>query len=266
MYRAIAVELGVLWATAAVLQLALWAWARRVGNWAWVDVGWAGSFAAGVAVWLARGAGPAWPLAIAVMAWSLRLALHLATDRVIGHAEEGRYVELRRRWGRGGDGARAFFVFYQAQALLTAVLGLAFVAPFVSAPHDGALGALRWLGLAVVIGAVVGETVADRQLAGFKRDPASRGRVCEVGLWRYSRHPNYFFEWLVWIGFALYSLAHPGGAVAVVGPAIILASIWKVTGIPATEAQALRSRGDAYRRYQATVSAFVPWRRREVAP
>ena len=196
------------------------------------------------------------------MAWSLRLAVHLARDRVIGRPEEGRYVELRRRWGRGGSGAGAFFVFFQAQALLAAVLAVAMVVPFVAAPADGARGALRWLALALGVAALGFEAIADAQLAAWKRDPANRGRVCDVGLWRYSRHPNYFGEWSLWVAYALYALAHPWGAIAALGPIIIFASIWKVTGIPATEAQALRSRGDAYRRYQETTSVFVPMPRR----
>lgn len=250
-------------AVAATLQLGLWAYAWRAGNWAWVDVGWSASFALGVGAWCARAPDVApLPLVALVVTWSLRLALHLATDRVIGRPEEGRYVELRRRWGRGGDGARAFLIFYLAQAALAAVLAVALVVPFAAAPVPGARAALRWLGLAVGAAGLAVEVIADAQLARWKRDPAHRGQVCDVGLWRYSRHPNYFGEWCVWLGYATFALAYPWGAIALVGPVIILASIWKVTGIPATEAQALRSRGDAYRRYQATTSAFVPWPRR----
>ena len=265
MPETIATSLLGFWAAAAALQLALWAYARRVGNWAWVDVGWSASFALGVGVWIAWHGDAPWPLAALILAWSLRLAIHLARDRVIGHPEEGRYVELRRRWGRGGDGAGAFFVFYQAQALLAAVLAVAMVVPFVAAPVDDR-AALRWVGLAIGVAGLITEAVADAQLAAWKRVPAHRGQVCDVGLWRWSRHPNYFGEWCVWIGYAVYALAYPWGAIAALGPAIILASIWKVTGIPATEAQALRSRGDAYRRYQAVTSPFVPWPPRRPRP
>jgi steroid 5-alpha reductase family enzyme len=107
-----------------------------------------------------------------------------------------------------------------------------------------------------------GEALADRQLESFKRDPQNRGRVCDVGLWRYSRHPNYFFEWLIWLSYALYASTSPAGWAAWIAPALILYFLLRVTGIPATEAQALRSRGDAYRRYQARTSPFVPWFRR----
>ena len=110
----------------------------------------------------------------------------------------------------------------------------------------------------VVVG-VVGETVADRQLLAFKRDPANRGRTCRTGLWRTSRHPNYFFEWILWCGFGLLGYAAPWGWTGLAAPLLILCSIVFVTGIPPTEAQALASRGDDYRAYQRTTSAFVPW-------
>jgi steroid 5-alpha reductase family enzyme len=88
--------------------------------------------------------------------------------------------------------------------------------------------------------------------------------VCNTGLWAASRHPNYFFEWCVWLGYAAYGLAFAdsSGWIALGGQVLILASILKVTGIPATEAQALRSKGDQYRRYQQTTSAFHPLPRR----
>jgi steroid 5-alpha reductase family enzyme len=107
--------------------------------------------------------------------------------------------------------------------------------------------------------AIAGETLADAQLAAFKRDPANRGGVCNVGLWRYSRHPNYFFEWLIWMSYFIFALASPFGWIAIVGPASILWLLIRVTGIPMAEEQSLRSRGDAYRRYQQATSAFIPW-------
>src|SRR4029077_9430738 len=101
----------------------------------------------------------------------------------------------------------------------------------------------------IAVVGITGETVADAQLARWKREPANKGHVCNVGLWAYSRHPNYFFEWCVWLGYAVCAVAiAPSGLIALGAQAVILTSILKVTGIPATEAQALRSRGDAYRR------------------
>jgi steroid 5-alpha reductase family enzyme len=252
----IALRLLTFWGAAAVAMVALWAYARHVRNYAWVDAGWSLSFTVAVVLWVTLFDVPAaaWPLAAMIAAWSLRLGVHLLRDRIVGHPEEGRYVELRKRWGDG-----AFFVFYQAQALLAAVLAIAMVVPFAGAPAGGGPDVLRFLAIGLFGFALGFEAIADAQLARWKADPAHRGQVCDVGLWRWSRHPNYFGEWLVWVSYLLYALAWPLGWLAALGPALMFASIWKVTGIPATEAQALRSRGDAYRRYQARTSAFVPW-------
>jgi Predicted membrane protein len=107
-----------------------------------------------------------------------------------------------------------------------------------------------------------GESTADRQLLHFRLDPQNRGRTCQLGLWRYSRHPNYFFEFLMWVAYALFASATPFGWIAFACPAVMLFLLLKVTGIPATEAQALRTRGDEYHEYQRTTSVFVPWPRR----
>ena len=107
--------------------------------------------------------------------------------------------------------------------------------------------------------ALAGESAADRQLEAFRRDPANRGKTCRVGLWRVSRHPNYFFEWLVWVAYFVFALASPWGWVTIYCPALMLFFLFRVTGIPATEAQALKSRGEDYRQYQRTTSAFFPW-------
>ncbi|HEU0029482.1 MAG TPA: DUF1295 domain-containing protein [Kofleriaceae bacterium] len=247
------------WATAAALQLVLWLVQLRTRNAAIVDVGWAAAFTLVVGVFALRAEAPpaTWlPIAIVVVLWSVRLSAYLVSRGAMLGAEEGRYVELRRRWSPHAD--RAFAVFFQAQAALVAVLATAFVVPFFERPWDS--GWLRALGIAVSAIAIVGEAVADAQLARWKR--THRGQVCDAGLWGYSRHPNYFFEWCYWVGLASYSLAFaPWGLLALAGQAIILGSIWGVTGIPPTEEQAIRSKGDAYRDYQRRVSRFVPMRR-----
>jgi steroid 5-alpha reductase family enzyme len=107
--------------------------------------------------------------------------------------------------------------------------------------------------------AFAGESLADRQLSRFRQDPRNRGRVCRDGLWRYSRHPNYFFEWLHWWAYVALAAGSPLWWIAVAGVAMMLLFLTRVTGIPPTEAQALRSRGEAYREYQRTTSAFFPW-------
>jgi len=245
------------WGLAAVLQLGLWILYRRIDNASVVDPGWSISFTFIAALFCGLGSAP--PLRKAVLAtmvavWSLRLFWHLVV-RIWGQPEEGRYQELRRSWQTSLP--FKFFLFFQAQAALAAALSVAFVFPFLN--ESPQIGAIEWAGAALWLVAILGEAAADRQLDRFKANPANKGQVCRVGLWRYSRHPNYFFEWLVWCSFLLFSLGSDFGYLAAAGPALILATLWKVTGIPATEEQALRSRGDAYREYQRTTSAFVPW-------
>ena len=118
----------------------------------------------------------------------------------------------------------------------------------------------RLLLTAMAVVAVLGERVADRQLARFRSNPENKGKTCRTGLWAYSRHPNYFFEWLLWFSFPLLAVgAGWWSAAAWFGPLLMLTFLFRFTGIPLTERQALRSRGSDYRRYQREVSAFVPW-------
>lgn len=258
MIAALAVRAGQAWALCAAVQLALWAIQLRTRNAGIVDVGWALGFALVAAGFAARATAPVagWaPIAAVVCAWSLRLGGHLIARGAARAPEDGRYADLRRRWAPRA--ARRFFVFFQAQAALTALLSTAFAVPFLAAPWDG--GWLRALGAAIAAAGITGEAAADAQLARWKRDPARRGQVCDAGLWSWSRHPNYFFEWCVWVGHAVYGVAFaPYGLVALVPQALLLTSILFVTGIPPTENQAVRSKEDAYRDYQRRVSKFVP--------
>ncbi|HEY0864147.1 MAG TPA: DUF1295 domain-containing protein [Lacunisphaera sp.] len=233
--------------------------ARRIDNYGIVDVAWSYAFAA-LALYYAFLA-PGWPVRKALIAtmavlWSLRLGTHLYR-RVMGHhpVEDGRYVQLRRDWA--GNFASKMFGFFQLQAASVVLLGVAFF--IISLNPSPQLHPLEVAGVVLWLLAFAGESVADGQLAAFKRDPAKRGLVCDVGLWRYSRHPNYFFEWLIWVAYFVFALASPHGWIAAIGPASILYLLLRVTGIPLTEEQSIRSKGDAYRRYQRTTSAFVPW-------
>jgi steroid 5-alpha reductase family enzyme len=190
----IAIRIAQAWALAATLQLVLWLVQQRTKNAGIVDVGWAGAFALVAALFAYRATAPtaAWlPIALVVIAWSLRLTAYLIHRGAARSPEEGRYVDLRRRWSP--HASRSFFVFFQAQAALVGILSIAFVVPFVATPWDS--GWLRILGTTLSATAILGETLADAQLSRWRRDPANRGAVCDVGLWRYSRHPNYFFEW-----------------------------------------------------------------------
>jgi steroid 5-alpha reductase family enzyme len=238
------------WAGCAAVQAALWLIAQRTKNAGIVDVGWALTFTAVVAVFGAStGHWP--PIAGVVVVWSVRLGGYLIARGAATGPEEGRYKDLRARWAP--HATVRFFVFFQAQAALTALLSIAFVVPFVETTR----GSASWIGLAISAIGIAGETIADAQLARFKRN--HKGQVCDVGLWSWSRHPNYFFEWCVWIGYAVVGFAYwPLGLIALAPQAIILASIFGVTGIPPTEKQALRSKGEAYAEYQRRVSRFIP--------
>ena len=255
--------LGLAWALAALSMGALWLVQRRTRDATSVDVAWATLLGVIAVLYALLGDGlPARRVLIALMVagatW--RLALHLWFDRARKGVEDGRYAALRAKWGAAAQ--RNFFWFFQAQALLDVLLSLPFLlACKSSAPPS----TLDFAGLVLWAFAICGETLADAQLAAFKADPAQRGRTCRRGLWSLSRHPNYFFQWLLWCAYALLALSAPAGWIGVVSPLLILALILFVTGIPPTEEQALRSRGEDYREYQRTTSAFVPWFRKHGA-
>jgi steroid 5-alpha reductase family enzyme len=244
------------WAGAIVLQAAGWLWQRRHRNAGIVDALWALGVggAALLAAMLGDGAhAPRVVLAVLGGAWGLRLATHL-WRRVRGEAEDGRYASLRERWQ--GD-QRKWFAFFQFQALLVVVFAL----PFVAVARNPVAAVTPWLlaGIVVWIASVAGEALADAQLARFRADPANRGRTCRTGLWRYSRHPNYFFEWTHWFAYVLLAVGSPLAWLAWSGPLVMYAFLRWISGIPFTEAQALRTRGEDYREYQRSTPMLFPW-------
>jgi steroid 5-alpha reductase family enzyme len=251
------------WAIGIAIMVALWFVQRRTGNAGVVDVGWAATLALLAVVYaaLADGYLPR-RIIVAVMGglWGLRLAAHIH-HRSHGKPEDGRYQQLRKEWAP--QVRFKMFRFYQIQAFAAALFSLPYAIPAVNAAR--ALHMFEVIGAALWFVALTGETVADLQLEQWKKNPANKGHTCRAGLWNYSRHPNYFFESLIWCALALYSLASPCGYVSLICPAFIFFLLFKVTGIPATEEQAVRTRGDDYRQYQREVSAFVPWFRKKTA-
>jgi len=244
-------------------MFALWLLHLAISNAAVVDVGWAAGIGVLALLYAWLGAGdPMRRALIAVLGgvWSARLTLHLA-HRVAGEPEDGRYREIRERWQTNVNAK--FLVFFLGQGVLDVLLAAPFL--LASGNTDPRLSLFEIAGLMVWVVAMVGETVADNQLRAFKANPADKGRVCQVGLWGWSRLPNYFFEWLIWCAFALFAFGSPLGWVSVVCPALMLYFLLRVTGIPATEAHALKSRGAEYAEYQRTTSAFVPLPRSERA-
>jgi steroid 5-alpha reductase family enzyme len=249
--------LGIGAAAASTMMVVLWLVQVRIGDATHVDVGWAYGVGGLAVLDSALGdGGTSQRLLVALLAgtWSLRLGTYLVVNRLVGKPEDGRYRELRRRWAPHEQ--RRFYVFFQAQAGFVTVFSLPFA--FV-AVDDGTVSWLAWVGAGLAIVAIAGEVIADRQLAAWRANPANKGKTCRAGLWNLSRHPNYFFEWLHWVGWGVIALGSPTGWVALIVPAFLLLLLFRVTGIPETEAQALRSRGDDYRTYQDEVSIFVPW-------
>jgi len=190
-----------------------------------------------------------------VAVWSLRLGLHIAV-RTAGITDDPRYAAFAKEWGV--NSARRMFLFLQNQALGSIPLVFAI---FVAARFP--VDALRWqdgLGALILLTGIAGEALADAQLKRFRTDPANKGRVCDVGLWRWSRHPNYFFEWFCWLAFPVIALAfdYPWGFAALLAPVFMYWILVYVTGIPPLEAQMLCSRGERYRAYQSRTSKFFP--------
>lgn len=235
-----------------------WAVRMRTGSSGWIDTIWSAAvgLAGLVAALGAAGGGRRWLIAGLIVLWSGRLAFHIGA-RTHGAADDPRYAELERRWG---DAFRSrLFLFLQIQA--AAGLVLAFAVHLASGAHAPFPGAIDVVATAAVLAGIAGEALADAQLRRF-RASAPAGSICDEGLWGWSRHPNYFFEWLVWCGFALFALAgiaeRPVAILAFAAPAMMWVLLVHVSGIPPLEAHMLRSRAEAWRAHAARVSAFVP--------
>jgi steroid 5-alpha reductase family enzyme len=255
---AIAVALSVLMAGAWLVQ-------QRTGNSGWVDTIWTfslGLTGAAGALWPIAGLSPnlrQWLVATLVAVWSIRLGSHIAV-RTAGITDDPRYAAFAKEWGV--DSPRKMFWFVQNQGFgsIPLVFSIFVAARF---PHD-ALRLQDYLGVLVLLIGIAGEALADAQLMTFRSDPANQGRVCDVGLWRWSRHPNYFFEWFCWLAYPVIALSpdypwnHPWGLASLLAPVFMYWILVYVTGIPPLEEQMLRSRGDRYRAYQARTSKFFP--------
>ncbi|HEX4407135.1 MAG TPA: DUF1295 domain-containing protein [Xanthobacteraceae bacterium] len=248
----------------AVIMAGAWLVWRVTKNSGWIDTTWTFGLGA-VGVFgallpsLHSGAFTARQILVAALIalWAFRLGLHIAY-RTAGIADDPRYGKMVRDWGAAAS--RQMFLLVEKQALVSIPLALS----IILAAWNPAAG-LRWqdyLGALVLIVAIAGEGIADTQLRGFRADPANRNRVCDTGLWAWSRHPNYFFEWFGWLAYPLIAINLGGdyavGFVALIGPVCMYWLLVHVSGIPPLEAHMLERRGDAFRVYQAHTNAFFP--------
>jgi steroid 5-alpha reductase family enzyme len=251
---AIAASLSILMMMAFLVQ-------QRTGNSGWVDTIWTfsvGLVGAGSALWPVAGASPnarQWLVAALVAIWSLRLGLHIAL-RSAGIKDDPRYAAYAADWGVNAP--RKMFLFLQNQGFGSIPLVFAI---FLAARFPASTLRLQdYLGVLILFIAIAGEALADAQLKNFRGRPANKGRVCDAGLWRWSRHPNYFFEWLGWLAYPVIAIGpdYGWGFASLLAPLFMYWILVHVTGIPPLEAQMLRSRGDLYRDYQSRTSAFFP--------
>lgn len=235
-----------------------WMWQLRSRNAGIADALWAFGLGGAAIYYAITGPGAVAPRAFAgILAgvWFARLGTHILLRMRRERHEDGRYRALREKYGAKINVFHFFFFIAQAFAAWL------FALPVWVSAHNPETN--RWtllLAGLIVIVAFAGESLADRQLERFRADPANKGKTCRKGLWRYSRHPNYFFEWLHWFAYPLLAWGAPYGGWVWLAPALMFLFLNYFTGIPYTERQALRSRGEDYRDYQRKTSAFIPWR------
>lgn len=248
-------------AMAAIMALA-WQVQRLTGNSGWIDTIWTfgtGAVACVAALAPLEGqASPDWRQWLAAgfaACWSLRLGWHIFT-RTRGVEDDPRYLAKMKSWG--ARAASRLFWFLQAQA----VIALALVGAVTLAAHHPE-PQFRWVdGLAIAIFAlgVIGEAVADAQLRRFKQASTERHAVCDQGLWAWSRHPNYFCEWLCWCAFPLLAIGSgfATGWLALLAPLFMYWTLVYASGIPPLEAHMRRTRPEAFAAYVRRTNAFFP--------
>lgn len=237
-----------------------WIAARKVRNVSIVDAMWALGLSLPVLFYIVTFEGQFTRdilLLVMALTWSLRLGSHLIRRILKEHpTEDQRYATLRISWGENAQ--RKFLILFLINALLVFLLSLPF---YFSAQFSGPIKPLEWFGLFIFFIGLIGESLSDYQLKQFKASQiqSNKTSICKAGLWKYSRHPNYFFEAVVWVGIYLFCSASPAGIYTIHAPVIITFLLIKVTGIPPLEKNLVASKGDAYRKYQQSTSPFIPW-------
>ena len=241
-----------------LIMLFLWIYYLQTDNASIVDVGW--SLNVGIGVYISFSFLPEIEtrqlfILLAALLWSIRLTLYLGKRNLSGR-EDGRYIDIKKRWA-GPHIHWKFLGFFQLQALIDIVLIVPFVYMIYN-PSPSQILDFSFFILACIC--IIGEAIADYQLQAFKDKTRTRGKqVCDEGLWKYSRHPNYFFEISYWIIIAAWALQYKWGFVFIIVPLMMAFFILRVTGIPETEAQNIRTKGAAYKDYVLKTSPLIPW-------
>lgn len=245
------------------LYLALgWLVSVRLRDASIVDVMWGPGFALVAATGTLLGAGDSARkllVLLLVCLWSLRLAIHIFL-RNLGKGEDYRYQAMRQRQGPRFVWLSAFTVFGLQGALLLLIAMPLVAATSIARPRaeGNGLGLFDIAGVLVFALGFFFEAVGDAQLTRFKANPANRGKVCDVGLWRWSRHPNYFGDAALWWGLYLVACGVPGGGWTIASPLVMTVLLLKVSGVALLE-RGLTSTKPGYADYIARTSAFVPW-------
>jgi steroid 5-alpha reductase family enzyme len=235
---------------------AVWAWQLKTANAGMIDPVWAYSLGLVAVLYAVLGTGDPVGRVLAALGglvWGVRLGAHLWT-RNAGKPEDARYHRFREQWGDRAP-SRMFW-FFQLQVVMSMLLSIAFLVPAYRSTRPS----MGWIVLALVwwIVSVAGEGLADRQLRRFKADPVNRDAVCRAGLWRYSRHPNYFFECLHWFAYTALSIGTPWGWFTLLPPLLMAFLLLKLSGIPLLE-ESMAQRRPGYADYMRTTSALIPW-------
>jgi len=244
------------------MMLLLWFYQLKSNNAGVIDIGWAlglvilaGIYAAGLPGYKFRES----ILFFMVFIWGFRLSGLLVNRFRRDAQEDRRYQKLRQDWGKFLQ--LKFLALFLFEGLLDLVLSVPFF--LICLNPNPQISVFEWIAVGVWIVAFAGEVISDEQMRRFKKEQTNRNKVCQVGLWNYSRHPNYFFEWCMWLAYSLLALSAPHGWMGLISPVIMYHFLINVTGVPLAEEMALRSKGEEYRRYQITTSFFVPLPKRK---
>ena len=243
---------------ACSLMVGLWVIQYRQRNATIVDVGWSFGLLVTICFLAVSGQGDAYRRILLLLlagSWSARLTWHIVKDRVFRkwRIEDGRYARMRQAMGKWNQ--IGFLIFFQVQA---GFIVLFFLPMIPVATNTRPLGYIDLLGVVIGIIAITGEGISDRQLAAFRNNPKNANRTCREGMWRYSRHPNYFFECVHWFVYIPLAYGHSLWYLTVLGPFAMYGFIMFVTGVPHTEQQAASHRPD-YLAYQKSTNALIPW-------